>query len=186
MSLCTVAFARNARKTRTHGAETQIDPRRDGEPRRDRRRCRMHSRRRPRRRAHRNRVWPCGRRDLRFGGCGDLRREGAAGDQPAHRPRSQPRGGARARHLQSRGRTAGGRILARAPHSGFARNADLPDQSARARRTRHCGASLAGRRNRAGAHQGGGRAARGALRQSLGPGEPDDSPPCRRRSRRQG
>ena len=42
------------------------------------------------------------------------------------------------------------------------------------------------RRNREGAHQSRGQAARGALRQSVGAREPDDGRPCPRRPRRQG
>ncbi len=46
----------------------------------------MSSRRRPRRHADRDGLWPRGRRDLGRRGRGDLRRQGAARDQPAHRP----------------------------------------------------------------------------------------------------
>ena len=132
------------RETRTYGAEVQDNPPRGGQPRLDRRRGRMPARGRPRRRADRDGLRPSGRRNLGCGRRDDLRRQGPAGDQPAHRPCSRPRGGARARRLRPGGRTARQRVLARTAHSGPASRADLPDQPARARRSRHRGAALAG------------------------------------------
>ena len=135
---------RAMRETRTYGAEVQDNPPRGGQPRLDRRRGRMPARGRPRRRTDRDGLRPCGRRNLGCGRRDDLRRQGPAGDQPAHRPCSKPRGGARARRLRPGGRTARQRVLARTAHSGPASRADLPDQPASARRSRHRGAALAG------------------------------------------
>ena len=124
--------------------EAQIDPPRGGEPGLDRRRGRVPARGRPRRRADRDGLRPCRRRNLGCGRRGDLRRQGPAGDQPAHRPCSRPRGGARTCRLRPGGRTAGARLLARTAHARPARVAGLPGQPARARRSRHCGAARAG------------------------------------------
>ena len=116
----------------------------------------------------------------------DLRSQGAAGDQPAHRPCPGHRDGARAWPFRLRRRDARPRVLARAPHPGRARRSDLEDQPAGARRPRQCGGSLAVARNRAGADRGGGRPPCGALSEPIGPGEPDHRRSCRRRSRWQG
>ena len=117
---------------------------------------------------------------------GDLRRQGTAGDQPAHRPCSRPRRGARACRLRSGGRTAGARLLAGAADPRPARGVDLPDQPARARRSRHRRAARAGARDGPRADRRGGRPARRPFRQPIGPGQPDHRRPCGRRSRRPG
>ena len=172
---------------RRHGARPQNDPPRRSEPGGDRRRGRMPSRGRPRRHADRDRLRPRGGRDLGRGGRGDLRRQGAAGDQPADRPCSRHRGGARAWPSSARrprrwpARSGPGRSLWSCPSPRPARISLLARAGLDTR-----GDSRAVARNRAGADRGGGRPPRGALRQPVRRREPDDRGPCRRRSRRQG
>ena len=90
------------RTRRRNGARPQKDPLCEGEPGGDRRRGGVPSRGRPRRHADRDGLWPRGRRDLGQGGRGDLRRQGAASDQPTHRPCPGHRGGERTRPCSAR------------------------------------------------------------------------------------
>ena len=169
-----------------YGAQPQNDPPRRTKPGGDRRRGRVSARRWSCRHADRDGLRPCGGRDLRCGDRGDIRRQGPARDQPAHRSCFGHQGGAGTRHLRPRGGDARPRILAWASHSGPARGFDLKDQSAGARRTRHCGDPLAGARNRAGADRRGGRPSGGPLRQPVRRREPDDRFSCHSRPRWQG
>ena len=137
------------------GARSATYPSCAGDGRSDRRRGCMPSRRRPRRDADGDGLWPRGGRNFGSRGRGDLRRQGTPGVQSADRPCPGHRGGARAGGVQRRGRAAGQRVLARTADACPAGHAVLQHQLAGARRPRHRRASFAVAPDGARAHRGG-------------------------------